>query len=94
MIKRVSIYWRNDNKKAVFWAGKLKRWMRSNFLKIVLDGPKPQAVIVLGGDGAILAAAQKYQHQRPLIIGLNLGHVGFLASVREPNKFLPALKKF
>src|SRR3989338_2004811 len=94
MIKRVSIYWRNDNPKAVFWAGKLKRWMRSNFPKVAAESSKPQAVIVLGGDGTILAAAQKYQNQRPLIIGLNLGHVGFLASVREPKKFLPALKKF
>src|SRR3989344_68793 len=94
MIKRVSIYWRNDNPKAVFWAGKLKRWMRSNFPKVAAESSKPQAVIVLGGDGTILAAAQKYQNQRPLIIGLNLGHVGFLASVREPKKFLPELKRF
>ncbi len=93
MIKRVSIYYRNDNPKAVFWAGKLKRWMRSNFPKVAMESSKPQAVIALGGDGTILAAAQKYQNQRPLIIGLNLGHVGFLASVREPKKFLPALEK-
>jgi len=91
MIKRVSIYWRNDNPKAVFWAGKLKRWMRSNFPKVAAESSKPQAVIVLGGDGTILAAAQKYQNQRPLIIGLNLGHVAVLKSFPPVSIGAPAI---
>lgn len=92
MIKRLSIYWRNDNKKAVFWAKKIGGYLNRSKLKLVEKNP--DALIVLGGDGTILEAAQKYQKRPPIILGLNLGHVGFLASVRESKKFLPALQKF
>ena len=92
MIKRVSIYFRDDNPKATFWSKKLSLWLKKKYPKIQLVSKDPQALIVLGGDGTILGAAQKYQRKSPIIIGLNLGHVGFLASAREPAKFLPALE--
>jgi NAD+ kinase len=38
-----------------------------------------EAVIVLGGDGTILRAAELVRATRAPIIGVNLGHVGFLA---------------
>lgn len=94
MIKRVSIYLRNDNKKAVFWARKLTDRLRRRYPKIRLSAARPQGLIVLGGDGTILGAAQKYQKQHPLILGLNLGHVGFLSSARKPQKFLSAVDDF
>lgn len=42
----------------------------------------------------MLEAARKYQKIGAVILGLNLGHVGFLASVRKAQDFLPALTKF
>jgi len=53
----------------------------------------PGLLIVLGGDGTILEAAQKFQKWNPLIFGLNLGHVGFLASVRDHKNFVSGLDK-
>lgn len=58
------------------------------------DSRKPDAVIVLGGDGTILKAARKYHEKGSVILGLNLGKVGFLASVRDERDFLKALGTF
>lgn len=53
----------------------------------------PDLIIALGGDGTILEAAQKFLRWNPLIVGLNLGHVGFLATVRNAKNFLSGIKK-
>lgn len=100
---RVSIFYRADNQKAVLWAGKILAWLKKKHKGIKLDAARPaspasqggpQALIVLGGDGTILEASQKYQKKNPIVIGLNLGHVGFLASAREPQKFIKSLDQF
>lgn len=41
--------------------------------------PEPEVVMVLGGDGTILRAAELTYGTRIPIVGVNLGHVGFLA---------------
>lgn len=92
--QRVSIFYRPNNPKAVMWARKISEWMRKKYPKVKIGVSNPQALIVLGGDGTILEASQKYQKKSPIIVGLNLGHVGFLASAREPNKFFNALEQF
>jgi NAD+ kinase len=43
------------------------------------------AVIVLGGDGTILRAAEIVKGHEVPIIGINLGNVGFLAEISEPS---------
>ena len=91
---KISIFFRDDNKKAALWAGKIESWFAKKHPKVKLAGARPNAVIVLGGDGAILEAARVFQKNNPIILGLNLGYAGFLTSVREPKKFLPALDKF
>lgn len=39
--------------------------------------------IVLGGDGSILRAAEMIRHTQIPLIGVNLGHIGFLAEAEE-----------
>ena len=47
----------------------------------IADLPELEVALVLGGDGTILRAAEvTREHQIPLL-GVNLGHVGFLAEV-------------
>jgi len=45
---------------------------------------KAEIVIVLGGDGTILRGAEIARSQNIPILGINLGHVGFLAEVEKP----------
>ncbi|GAA1836644.1 NAD kinase [Agromyces salentinus] len=44
-----------------------------------MDASLIELVIVLGGDGTILRAAELVRDQRVALLGVNLGHVGFLA---------------
>jgi len=43
-------------------------------------------VIVLGGDGTLLSAARKLASMNVLLIGVNLGRLGFLVDVDNDNK--------
>lgn len=42
---------------------------------------KPDLVVVLGGDGAMLAASRRLGSRRVPVMGINFGTVGFLAAV-------------
>ena len=43
-----------------------------------------EIAIVLGGDGTILRGAEATLHRDIPLLGINLGHVGFLAEVEKP----------
>jgi NAD+ kinase len=51
----------------------------------VVDLPSAELVVVLGGDGTILRGAEVARAQGIPILGINLGHVGFLAEVEKPS---------
>ncbi len=91
-IKTINFFYRQGDPRAVQWEKKISGWLKEKFPKVRMGVKNPEAILVLGGDGTILEAARK--NQKPVIFGLNLGRVGFLASAREPKKFLPALKEF
>ena len=68
---------------------RLGNWLDSKGLLVGSDlGNRPNAinaanpdyVVVLGGDGTILAAAQAMAHRQVPLIGVNLGKLGYLAS--------------
>lgn len=74
----------------------------SNFPKSVLDTAKIldvdckteelELVVVLGGDGTILKAAEIVREQSIPLMGINLGHVGFLAE-SEREDFVEAVQR-
>lgn len=93
-IKRVHIFYREDNPKARAWNIKIREHIKRKWKTVRFEDKNPQAVIILGGDGTILEAARTFKRSRALLLGLNLGNVGFIASARDPKKFLPMLDKF
>ncbi|CAN2200531.1 nadF NAD kinase [Candidatus Nanopelagicaceae bacterium] len=46
--------------------------------------PEIEAAIVLGGDGTILRAAEVTLSRNVPLLGINMGHVGFMAEVNRP----------
>jgi NAD+ kinase len=93
-ISKVEIFHRADNIRATAWSKKIKAWINRNYPKVRIGSDRPSGVIVLGGDGTILEAARIFRKTSPLVLGLNLGDVGFLASARASKDFLPAVGKF
>lgn len=59
----------------------------SQFLAEEVEG-----ILVLGGDGTLLRAARELADQRTPFLGINLGHLGYLAEIEQQN-VLPALDK-
>jgi NAD+ kinase len=47
--------------------------------------PEIEAAIVLGGDGTILRAAEITLTRNIPLLGINMGHVGFMAEVNRPS---------
>ena len=45
---------------------------------------KIDLAVVLGGDGTMLRAAEIFRGKGVPILGINLGHVGFLAEIERP----------
>ena len=49
------------------------------------DSSKVDLAVVLGGDGTMLRAAEIFRWKKLPILGINLGHVGFLAEIERPS---------
>ncbi len=93
-IKTIGFHYQPDNKSANLWQKKISAWLSSHYPKTKVVGNNPDLLIALGGDGTILEAARKSYKNKTIILGMNLGEVGFTASVREPKNFLKALNLF
>ncbi len=62
---------------AVALAEKLKR----------LEGPDPELILVVGGDGTMLRAIRQHWRERLPFYGVNVGHLGFLLNDRDKLDF-------
>ncbi|MCR5279327.1 MAG: NAD(+)/NADH kinase [Lachnospiraceae bacterium] len=56
------------------------------------EGERPDAVIVLGGDGTMLRSARDFVEEGVPLLGINLGGLGYLAEVDKDGIF-PALER-
>jgi NAD+ kinase len=85
----VGFYVNTTKPRAVAVRERLEAFAVSCGLEVCTENAKPDFVVVLGGDGTILSAVHEYRGV-PLL-GLNLGSLGYLAGVEEPN-FEEAIK--
>ena len=60
---------------------RLEAVARTHGVELVDDGDAPDLAIVLGGDGTMLRALQRYLGTGIPVVGVNFGRVGFLASI-------------
>lgn len=56
-----------------------------------VDPSKIQFLITMGGDGTILRLSHQYSHLDAAILGINLGHLGFMADIPASDIF-PSLE--
>ncbi|MBI4158132.1 MAG: NAD(+)/NADH kinase [Candidatus Yanofskybacteria bacterium] len=92
---KINFFHRKGNKVALFWINKIKKHINKKFSQASFVNKNPDVLFVLGGDGTILEAARQYHHKsNPMIFGLNLGDVGFLASVRDHKNFMKNVDQF
>ncbi|MGE0199801.1 MAG: NAD(+)/NADH kinase [Candidatus Melainabacteria bacterium] len=52
---------------------------------VPVDAPNPDLVVVLGGDGTFLRAAQVFNHHQVPMVGINTGRLGFLTRIEANN---------
>ncbi len=50
-----------------------------------LSAEEVEGILVLGGDGTLLRAARELADQRIPFLGINMGHLGYLAEIEEQN---------
>ncbi len=78
-VQRIAIVAHEGKSKAAGIATALTDWARSHGVQV--GDSDPQLVVSLGGDGTMLKAAQKAHGADALLLGVNLGRVGYLTEV-------------
>ncbi|HZT92560.1 MAG TPA: NAD(+)/NADH kinase [Gaiellaceae bacterium] len=61
-------------------------------VEVVADQGRPDVAVVLGGDGTMLRALQRYLDDEVPVVGVNFGRVGFLTAIR-PAELEPGLER-
>jgi NAD+ kinase len=93
-VNKISFYSRENNADVKGWKTKIESWLEDNQAQVEIVEKSPDAVIVLGGDGTIMEASRKYANEDVVIFGINLGQLGFLSTVNNPEDFPSMLKRF
>lgn len=73
--------WLEARVRAVDVVGDAREFARERARGGASGAERPDLVVVLGGDGSILAAVRAFQEDPVPTVGINFGRVGFLASL-------------
>lgn len=92
-IKKIAFYFNSKNKKSIDIFVLIKDFLNKKYPNVIFDDKNPDLVLVLGGDGSMIKAIKNFNYINTLFLGLNLGNVGFLTSIRDSKRFLEGIEK-
>jgi NAD+ kinase len=82
----IALVYNPDKPRALPEALKLKSWLVKKGIKIMMDCrvtpamKSAQLIIAMGGDGTVLAVTRAVASWKAPLLGVNIGHLGFLAA--------------
>ncbi len=84
-VKSAGIITKKDDKPASLFADKLGLWLKKKGIKFDLNtiSATMDILIILGGDGTLLHIAEEAARHSIPVIGINLGHLGFLTELTQ-----------
>lgn len=82
-IRLAGIITKKSDDHAAEFAEDLQGWLEKRNVKVDLNTihPEQNILVVLGGDGTLLRIAEKAARHSIPVIGINLGHLGFLTEL-------------
>jgi len=88
-VRSIGIITKRADKPAADFAEELEEWLKKRQVSVDINTIHPQQniLVVLGGDGTLLRIAEQAARYSIPVIGINLGHLGFLTELtREEAK--------
>jgi NAD+ kinase len=84
-VQLAGIITKKDDQPASIFADKLGTWLQDKGISVSLNriDPDMDILIILGGDGTLLHIAAEAARYSIPVIGINLGHLGFLTELTE-----------
>ncbi len=84
-VQTAGIITKKDNQPAEAFAEHLRKWLNKKKITASLNQVTPDLdiLIILGGDGTLLNIAAEAAHYSIPVIGINMGHLGFLTELTK-----------
>ncbi len=82
-VRTAGIITKNNDEPASIFGEELSDWLKSQGVGVNLNviHPEQDILVVLGGDGTLLRIAEQAARHSIPVIGINLGHLGFLTEL-------------
>jgi len=87
-MKKILIIYNTKKPETLSFAMQAKKYLEQRDCEVVFKlKNKIDFIIILGGDGTFLLAVRNYIKLQKPFLGINFGHVGYLAEIEKQNAF-------
>ncbi len=89
IVRRAGIITKKNDDRPDEYARTISQWLQKKGISVSINQIEPDLdmLIVLGGDGTLLHIAEKAAIHSIPVLGINLGHLGFLTELTEDETF-------